>query len=320
MIPTTGTMRVARAFSELAPAQKPYTIAIGMFDGVHLGHKAILDRAMADAIATGGTPLVVTFDKHPESVLRPENAPRLIYPTSRKLALLAEAGVDNVLLLEFNLQLSLLTAELFVQMLVRSLGSIRGFFVGPDFRFGFNRGGNIDTLRALGQQYKFEAQAVPAVVIDGEPVSSTRIRSAIATGELASASRLLGRDYSIVGTVIRDRGVGRALGFPTANLETAGLVLPPAGVYLVRVPLGGNRFHGLLNIGTRPTFEPGSARVSVEVHILDFEGDLYGVELEVVPERRLRDELRFESVEQLRAQIARDVAQARDIIARKQGQ
>lgn len=316
----TRTMRVARAFSELAPAQKPYTIAIGMFDGVHLGHRAILDRAMADAIAGGSTPLVVTFDKHPESVLRPETAPRLIYPTSRKLALLAEAGVENVLLLEFNLQLSLLTAELFVQMLVRSLGSIRAFFVGPDFRFGFNRGGNIDTLKALGRQYGFEAQAVPVVEVDGEPVSSTRIRSAIAAGHLALASRLLGRGYSIVGTVIRDRGVGRALGYPTANLETTGLVLPPAGVYLVGVPLGAQRFHGLLNIGTRPTFEPGSARVSAEVHILDFEGDLYGAELEVVPERRLRDEVRFESVEQLRAQIAQDIALARAILARELSQ
>ena len=290
----------------------PVFLAIGVFDGVHLGHRAVIDRAMADARAAGGTPVVVTFDPHPVRVLRPERAPRLLTSTPHKLRLIRALGAGHILVIPFDLAFAATPPDEFIRQLAAAAKPLREICVGHQWSFGKGRAGNLEMLARLGEAMGFEEVGVPAVEIGGHIVSSTLIRQAVETGDLAEAARLLGRDYTILGTVVEGRKLGRAIGFPTANLAAHNEQFPPNGVYAVEVLRNGDApRRGVANIGVRPTVaEAGSERV-LEVHIFDFDEAIYGTDIEIVFRRFLRHEEKFPSLDALRAQIARDVEAAK---------
>jgi len=286
-------------------------LAIGFFDGVHLGHQQIIRQTISDARQHEGLAVVLTFDRHPNVVVAPAKVPPLIYPLPRKLRAIEGLGVDNLLLLHFDREFSQQTGEDFVKRLVREIGPIQSLCVGSNFVFGHKRSGNVELLKRLGAELRFVVHGMAAVSLDGKAVSSTRIREAIARGDLDGAGQMLGRTYSLSGKVIPGDGVGRKLGFPTANLEVAGLALPPGGVYAIHAEVEGQAFRAVLNIGHRPTRNQPAPVLHVEAHLLDFTGDLYGKDLEVVFVDRLRDEKKFNSMDELRDQIGRDIEEAR---------
>jgi riboflavin kinase/FMN adenylyltransferase len=304
-------MKVLRTAEELNPQGRLVCGAIGVFDGVHLGHRRVLVTAVEEAAACSGLSVAVTFAGHPQSILNPDHAPQLILPLSLKLRLLEELGFDAVWLIAFDLRFSRQPAASFVSSMVEAFRPLRSISVGDSFVFGSNRSGNVELLRRHAEASGFAVHAHTAVQVGGEVVSSTRIRECIAAGDLAEASVLLGRPYALAGTVVRGQQLGRRLGFPTANVEVTGLVLPPLGVYAARVRLGGRQIAGVLNLGFRPTVSGGETQRHCEVHLLDFAEDLYGQELEVELVKRLRGEVRFPSLEALKGQIELDVASAR---------
>ncbi len=287
-------------------------LAIGVFDGVHLGHRAVIARALEDARAAGGTPVVVTFDPHPVRVLRPERAPRLLTSTPHKLRLIRALGVEHILVIPFDAAFAATPPDVFIRQLATAAQPLREICVGYEWSFGKGRAGNLELLAQLGGVLGFEEVGVPAVEVGGRIVSSSLIRQAVEAGELADAARLLGRDYTILGTVVEGRKLGRTLGFPTANLSAHNEQFPPNGVYAVEVLRNGDSpRRGVANIGVRPTVaEAGGERV-LEVHIFDFDAPLYGTDLEVVFRRFLRPEMKFPSIDALRAQIAHDAEDAR---------
>jgi riboflavin kinase/FMN adenylyltransferase len=306
------SMRTARTVAELEPVARKTCVALGFFDGVHLGHQQIIRQTIADARQHEALALVITFDRHPNTVVAPTRVPPLIYSLPQKLRQIELMGVDALLLLHFDKAFSQQTGEEFMRSLARGLGQIRSICVGASFTFGHKRSGNVELLRKLGSELNFNVHGMAAVSLDGKIISSTRIREAIATGNLDSASQMLGRAYSLNGAVVRGDGLGRQLGFPTANLDTTGLVLPPNGVYAVRAELPEGSQRAVLNIGNRPTLQNPKPRLQVEAHLLDFSGDLYGKHIEIVFVDRLRDERQFASLGELRDQIAKDILQARE--------
>lgn len=301
---------IAREARELARPGRRVCLAIGFFDGVHIGHQQIIGQTIADARQRNALSVVVTFEPHPSTVVAPDRVPPLIYSLSQKLRAIESLGVGAILLLHFDHALSRQTGEVFIRNLARDVGSLQSICVGENFVFGWQRSGNVALLQALGQELHFTVRGLPAVVVGGQKVSSTRIRQAILSGQLQAASDLLGRPYSVAGTVVAGDKLGRQLGFPTANLDTTGLVLPPNGVYLGHATVNDVRREAVLNIGRRPTVASNSPR-QFEVHFLDFHGDLYGQELEVFIGDKLRDETKFASATELSKQIARDVREAR---------
>jgi len=305
-------MRTIHSANELRAGGRKVCLAIGFFDGVHLGHQQIIRQTISDARQHEGLAVVLTFDRHPNVVVAPAKVPPLIYPLPRKLRAIEGLGVDNLLLLHFDREFSQQTGEDFVKRLVREIGPIQSLCVGSNFVFGHKRSGNVELLKRLGAELRFVVHGMAAVSLDGKAVSSTRIREAIARGDLDAAGQMLGRTYSLSGKVIPGDGVGRKLGFPTANLEVAGLALPPGGVYAIHAEVEGQAFRAVLNIGHRPTRNQPAPVLHVEAHLLDFTGDLYGKDLEVVFVDRLRDEKKFNSMDELRDQIGRDIEEARD--------
>lgn len=307
-------MKIIRHADQLQPEDRPVHAAIGVFDGVHLGHQRVLAQAREDAAQTRGLAVVVTFDRHPASVLAADRAPLLIHSLAQKLGLLREAGMDAAWVIPFDLEFSQLAAEEFLRMLKRGFRQVRSISVGREFVFGRQRRGNVALLEEQGQAHGFQVRGLPAFMVEGQVVSSTRIREAISDGQMEWASRLLGRPYSLAGLVQLGQQLGRKLGFPTANIDLTGLVLPPDGVYAVRVRHDGFLRSGVLNIGVRPTVSAEQAKRQCEVHLLDFDGDLYGKVLEIIPVQRLRAEQRFPSLDELKAQIQRDIQAARDLL------
>ncbi len=307
-------MNTIRRAADLRGGSAGVCAAIGFFDGVHLGHQHVIRHALEDARVEKLQPAVITFDCHPASVLAPERAPRLIYPLSRKLELFAALGVEVTLLLHFDRRFSEQPAEEFIRGLSRDLAPLRSISVGRGFTFGYQRQGNLALLQRLGNELGFAVHGADFLVADGQPVSSTRIRTAIQAGDFAAAGAMLGRPYALVGKVIAGDRLGRELGFPTANIDASELVLPPNGVYAVQVLTHGPTYGGVLNIGVRPTVPQQAPRVQVEAHLLDFDGDLYGAELELNFVQRLRDEKRFSSRTALQEQITQDIAQARVLL------
>ena len=303
-------MKLVHHLSELGLAQHKVCLAIGFFDGVHLGHQQIIRQTTTDARQHEGLALIVTFDRHPNTVVAPDRAPALIYPLAQKLRVIESLGVDVTLLLHFDKAFSERPGEEFVRLLAREAGQLRSICVGASFVFGHKRSGNVELLRRLGTDLNFTVHEVAAISLDGKRVSSTRIRERIAAGALDEASQMLGRPYSLSGQVVRGDGMGRQLGFPTANLDVRGLVLPPNGVYAVHAETGGKQYRAVLNVGQRPTLQSPNPRLQVEAHLLEFQGDLYGQEIEVGFVERLRDEQRFNSLTELRAQIAQDIRKA----------
>lgn len=304
-------MKILRAATELSPGNNKVCLAIGVFDGVHLGHQQIIRQTVADAQQHEATAVVVTFDKHPSAVVAPDRVPPLIYSRPQKLRAIESLGANALLEIPFDKGFSQLSGEQFVRNLARDLGTIQSICVGADFVFGHKRSGNVGLLKTLGQELHFVVHGVAAVSLDGQPVSSTRIREAVRAGDFDAASQMLGRAYSIAGNVIRGDRLGHKLGFPTANLETTGLLLPPNGVYAAHATVAAHTHRAAINVGIRPTVNQPTPAPRVEVHLLDFSGELYGQEMEVNFTAKLRDEKKFSSVDELKTQIARDVAQAR---------
>jgi riboflavin kinase/FMN adenylyltransferase len=301
-------VKIIHAAKELKPGRRKVCLAIGFFDGVHLGHQQIIRQTVADAHQHDALALVLTFDRHPNSVVAPGRVPPLIYSLPQKLRVIESLGADTLLLIHFDGKFSRLTGEEFIRGLARDLGKIQTLCVGTDFVFGHKRSGNVALLKKLGGGTGFAVHGLAAVSLDGQIVSSTRIREAIGAGELDAASQMLGRPYAISGRVMEGDRFGRQLGFPTANLDVGGLVLPPNGIYAGLTNVRKKFYRVALNIGFRPTIASTTPQLRVEAHLLDFSGDLYGEELEVEIGEKLRDEKKFSSLDELKAQISRDVA------------
>ncbi len=285
-------------------------VTIGSFDGVHRGHRAVLEEIARRAAASGGRSVVVTFEPHPLEVVNPAAAPPLLTPGEEKRAALAATGVGHVELLPFTHELALLTPERFVREVLERRFDLGELVIGYDHGFGRGRAGDVELLRRIGEEDGFRVDVVPAVMMDGRPVSSTLIRRAVAGGDLDTARRGLGRWYSVTGPVVRGAGRGRGLGVPTVNLAPppARKLLPPDGVYAGFVAWPGGRRGAMANLGPRPTF--GEAARALEAHLFEFDGDLAGEAVTVEFVRRLRDVQRFASPEALREQLARDRADA----------
>ena len=305
-----GGVNVIHAATDLKPAGRKVCVAIGVFDGVHLGHQQVIRQTLADAGQHEALAVVITFDKHPNAIVAPDRVPPRIYSLPQKLRAIASLGVDAIWLIRFDEPFSRQTGVEFVRGMARDFGRLHSICVGSDFTFGHKRSGNVGSLKSLGAELSFAVHSIAAVSLDGQPVSSTRIRDAIRAGQFDSASQMLGRGYSLAGQVVKGGQLGRKLGFPTANVDARGLVLPPNGVYAVHVQTDGKLFRAVLNIGLRPTIAPDAASPQVEAHLLDFCGDLYGQELEITCVGRLRDEQKFPSMDALKEQIARDIKQA----------
>jgi riboflavin kinase/FMN adenylyltransferase len=304
-------MHVLRAISELAELHGPLFLAIGVFDGVHLGHQAVISTSARHAQEAGGTPVVVTFDPHPAKVLRPEKAPRLLTATQHKIALIRELGVAHLLVVTFDREFANTPPEEFVRELVRHANPLREICVGHEWSFGKNRAGNLALLQKLGAEDHFNVVGIKPVAVNGTVVSSTEIRRAVETGDLARAAEMLGREYTILGTVKRGAQLGRQLGFPTANLSAHSEQFPPNGVYVCEARLGDEAFRGVANLGVRPTVSGENPERLLELHLFDLDRDIYGQDVEVRFTRYLRAEQKFESLDALKAQIGLDVAEAR---------
>lgn len=291
----------------------PGTVAtVGTFDGVHRGHQAVLAEIVRRARAGGRDSVVVTFDPHPLEIVNPAAAPRLLTLPAERHPLLVACGVDRVVTLPFTAELARLSPEEFVRNVLRAEVGMQELVLGHDHGFGRGRSGDVDTVRRIGAEDGFAVDVVDPVRDDGQPISSTLIRTAVAHGDLALAARWLGRPYAARGTVERGAGRGRSIGVPTINLPVpdARKLLPPDGVYAVWVSWGERRCGGMMNQGSRPTF--GVAERGLEVHLFDFAEDLYGETVLVEWVRRLRDVRAFPSRDALLEQLARDRAAARE--------
>ena len=306
-------MNVIRHSNELNPAGRKVCVAIGVFDGVHLGHQQVIRQTISDAQQHEGLAVAITFDRHPNTVVAPNRTPPLIYPLTKKLQVIQRLGIHTTLLIHFDEAFSQISAETFIRQLALDFKNIHSICVGSSFTFGHKRQGNVDLLKQLGQELSFTVHGLAAVALDGQRVSSTRIRDAIRAGHLDAASQMLGRPWSLSGTVVEGDKLGRQLGFPTANLSTEGLVLPPNGVYAVHAETGGKLYRAALNIGVRPTLDNPAPQRRVEAHLLNFSGDLYGKEMEITFVEKLRDEQKFPSPDALKAQIQRDIESAKKV-------
>ena len=306
-------MKVFRDIGEISPEYANSVVTIGNFDGIHLAHQALIRRVIGEARQGQTKSVVITFDPHPQKVLHPERRPFFLLTTvEEKLSLIASLGVDAVLLIPFTLEFSRTTAESFVREILWDRLRIRKVFIGHDYAFGNRKQGNEDFLRAMGERLGFEVESIDAVRIDGITVSSTNVRMAILEGDVAKAALLLGKPYAMGGTVIRGYQRGRGLGIPTANIEPEKELLPANGVYAVLTEIDGVRHPGVLNIGFNPTFS--NEKLSVEVHIMGFAGDLYGKALRVSFVERIRSEMKFESPKRLVEQIMKDKERAEEIL------
>lgn len=295
----------------LAGVPGPVHVAIGVFDGVHLGHQAVIGEALSGARAAGGTACVITFDPHPARVLAPTSAPRLLTATPHKLRLLATMGIEHTVVIRFDADFAGMPAADFVRRLHAAADRLAGVSVGAEWRFGHRCRGDVALLQNLGAELGFTVNGVPTVKVDHQTASSTRIREAVAGGDFAVAERLLGRPYTVLGTVVEGRKLGRTLGFPTANLSVHNEQLPPTGVYALDIQWDGRNWPGVGNLGYRPTVDGEELRRTLEVHLFDWNGDLYGQDLEVRFVEFLRPERKFDGLEALKEQIAEDAAAAR---------
>lgn len=284
-------------------------LALGNFDGLHRGHQKIVERIRRAAADHGSSAVVLTFDPHPPRVVRPDKAPPLLMTMPQKLAALERAGLHGVAVVRFTEAFSRWSPEAFVRQVLVDWLRVSEVWVGADFLFGHERAGTFSVLRSLGVQYGFKAEKIDPVRYKEFVVSSTRIRRLIVEGRVDEAGALLGRHYTIAGTVATGAGRGRTLGFPTANLSTDNELVPPTGVYATTAELHGTRWPAVTNIGLRPTFEPAGA-LTVETHILGLTHDVYGEHLALSFIQRLRDERKFPDVDALREQIEADVRRA----------
>jgi riboflavin kinase/FMN adenylyltransferase len=293
---------------------KGSVVALGNFDGFHLGHQAVVSRAVARAFHERRPVVVATFDPHPVRLFKPEVPSFRLTSLDQRETLFAHAGADAMLVFEFTHDLAATTAEEFVANLLAGRIRAAGVITGDDFTFGKGRTGNIETLKTLGAHAGIAAEAVAQVLVEGERVSSGRIRDALIAGETGAATRMLSRPYAIAGVVQRGDARGRELGYPTANLELGDYLRPRYGIYAVRVTLDdGSEHPGVASLGVRPTFEP--PQELLEAHLFNFDGDLYGRTIEVALHAYIREEKKFSDVHALTAQMREDEASARRLLA-----
>lgn len=303
-------MKITRGLAEHKRVEHP-VLTIGNFDGQHRGHLALLDAVVEMAARVGGTPMVLTFDPHPIKVLAPDVDFRLLTTMEEKLTLLQEAGIEEVLFLEFNEAFAALTPDEFVFKVLRDGVGVRDLFVGEHFAFGRGRAGTVGDLLRLGSQAGFQVHPVPPVRMDGEVVSSSRIRMLVQGGNVRGAARCLGRPYALEGRVVRGEHRGQALGWPTANLRLPqDRVIPADGVYATTTLWNKRAYESVSYIGTRPTFGPGKRLL--EVYLLDERAELYGHDIRVLFVERMRGDLSFRTPEELSARIQADVCLARE--------
>ncbi len=309
----TQSGSVVRGLGEVAPA--PSVVTVGVFDGVHRGHRTIIDRAVRAASEQEVRAVAVTFDPHPMAVVRPDEAPPLLQPVEERVALLAATGVDLVVVLPFTRELSQLAPAVFVERVLAGSLATRHVVVGANFRFGHRAAGDVATLRELGAEHDFDAEAVALHQLDDVPISSTEIREHLQGGDVAWAAEALGRAWEYTGEVVRGDGRGRTIGVPTANVVAPDdVVRPGGGVYAARAIHPRGTWDAVVNVGTRPTF--AGTTTTVEAHLLDAperaeDLDLYGTRLRLAFLARLRDERRFDGPEELVAQIHQDIEAAR---------
>jgi riboflavin kinase/FMN adenylyltransferase len=290
-------------------------LALGNFDGVHRGHRKILDRVRRGAGEHGATSVVMMFDPHPSRVVRPDKAPPLLMTTTQKLEALAAAGMQGAAIVRFTPTLSQWDPEMFVRTVLVDWLRVSEVWVGANFLFGHDRTGNFSMLRSLGARYGFRAEKIDPVRYKDFVVSSTRIRRLVTEGRVDEAGALLGHHYSIEGSVVHGQHRGRDLGFATANLCSENELIPPHGVYVTTATLHGVAYPAVTNIGSRPTFEASEETV-IETHVLDFDKDLYGARMSLGFVQRLRDEKHFENINALKKQIEMDRDQGRRLFAR----
>ena len=304
-------MLIRKRLDELPALGLPLHLALGVFDGVHVGHQAVIARAVNAAAKEGGLAGVLTFDPHPIRFIAPQKAPTSLLETlEHKAHAVAEYGVQLFIPLHFDAEIARMEASEFIAQLMAA--PVRTLAVGEDWRFGHNRSGDVTFLSHEAARRGFKLEAVPPVMHDGERISSTRIRQAVRDGNLEAAAQMLGRPYAVCGPVVEGKKLGRTIGFPTANLVTGDAQLPPDGVWAVRAKLpDGADLQGVANLGVRPTV--GGETRTLEVHLFDFSGDLYGQQLEIRFCHHLRPEIQFASFEALRVQIQRDAQQARQL-------
>ena len=288
-------------------------LAIGMFDGVLLGHQKVLQNAINAASRSDSISVAVTFDQHPAKIISPKHAPSLIQTQAQRNRSIELLGVDAILIIKFNEAFSRKTGKSFIQELAQGFGSIHSISVGNDFMFGHNRDGNFQLLQKLSQELNFLTYGLEPVKINGQIVSSTRIRSALINGKIDDAKQMLGRKFSIEGPVVKGDGKGREIGFPTANIDTKNLILPPNGVYASYTKFNGKTHKSLLNIGVRPTIIKPNPSIQVEAHILKFNENIYDQVIDIELVDKLRNEIKFESIEELKKQISCDIENAKSI-------
>jgi len=288
-------------------------ITLGNFDGLHLGHQALIRMIIARARETGAASLVVTFRPHPLKILAPEKCPPLISIYEEKIRLFENLGIDVLVKIPFTLDFASMAPEDFVKDILCGLLGAKEIFVGSNYRFGKGRQGNVGTLREFGRKYGFTVNEVQQVALMGEVISSTKIRDLLKEGEVEHASRLLGRDYAINGIVVKGDGRGRGLGFPTANIAPRHTIIPADGVYAVRLFVRDRSYEGIANIGSRPTFNKQGR--TIEVNIFNFDEDIYGEDISLYFIKRIRAEKKFESAEALILQINADITEAKAALA-----
>ena len=305
-------MLIRSDLEDLPTLDTPLHLALGVFDGVHVGHQAVIARAVEAAGREGGLAGLVTFDPHPIRVIAPNKAPtRLLETLDHKARVVSGLGIGLFVPLHFDAEFAQMEASEFLVRLTAA--PVKTIAVGEDWRFGHNRSGDINFLKKESILRGFKLEAVAPIMYEGDRVSSTRIRQAIRDGNLSAAKQMLGRPYAVSGTVVEGKKLGRTIGFPTANLATGEAQLPPDGVWAVRAILPDGRcLPGVANLGLRPTVD-GNSR-SVEVHLFDFSGDLYGSELEIRFEEYLRAEVKFSSIDALKTQIQADTDRARTVL------
>lgn len=306
-------MQTVTSLEALSGATRPIVFAAGAFDGIHRGHQAVLAAARARAAELGGEAWALTFDPHPLKVLRPERAPALITSTPHRLRLLAETGITGVVLLGFNERFAAQEPEAFIAHVRAAAPALSGFVIGENWTFGRRAVGDVALLRRLGARYGFEVIAMPGIEWSGAPISSTRIRQAVAAGDLAAAEAMLGRPFSIYGTVVHGTKIGRELGYPTANVDPHNEVRPPPGIYACRTRFENKTYPSAAFLTAHPDPRKGPPDV-VEVHLLDVTLDLYEQDLDVCFVKKLREEWRFDGLAALKAQIARDCEAARAVL------
>ncbi len=320
-------MKIIHDLKDIRKIGKPIIAAAGFFDGVHLGHCKVIGQAITEAEKIGGETWVITFQKHPMRVLNPEAAPPLLTATDHKTRIMERLNIDGCIILPFNQEIAQTPPEIFIQQLLDSSPPLAGIIVGQNWRFGHKGQGNPAMISRLIKNSTLKLSVTNPRIWQGAPISSTRIRTAVLRGNIEDATAMLGRPFSVLGTVQHGSGIGHAVGFPTANLDAHHEVLPPFGVYAARMLIkspgnsSGDKkndrfYNGILNFGVRPTFTEDNTQAPIlELHILDFEKDLYGVDIEIFFVAKIRNEKKFDSVISLRKQISLDVSQAETILA-----